>query len=142
MYFGSPKRMIKSEIQVQIRIIKIVYSRMFRADTSGSRKVAVFNCRAIQNLIRGVAYPLSNRGPWWKRFWPQGWSSNPSGPIQSHNSSRHMKREKRQHRPRDNTPISILYTITKTKSVGSTGIRTPALRSETFSPWTSVRLRI
>jgi hypothetical protein len=40
------------------------------------------------------------------------------------------------------TPISISYTITKTKSVRSTGIRTPVLRSETFSPWTTVRLRI
>jgi hypothetical protein len=43
----------------------------------------------------------------------------------------YMKPEKRQHRPRYNTPISITYTITKTKSDGSTEIRTPALTSET-----------
>ena len=49
---------------------------------------------------------------------------------------------KRQYRPRDNTHLSIPYTITKPKSVGSTGIRTPALRSETFSPWTSWEKRI
>ena len=37
-----------------------------------------------------------------------------------------------QHRLRDNTHLSIPYTMTWRKSVGSTGIRTPALRSKTF----------